>query len=253
MGRWLPRELFYIVKHGIKFTGMPAWPSHSRDDEVWAVVAFLRTLPRLEAERYRALAFGTPAGGTAAPPRVEHCARCHGRDGQGREVAAFPRLAGQSPQYQVNALQAYARASRHSGIMGPIAAALDQADIMALADYFGGLPGWTPIGTTADPAVARGAEIVSRGIPRQDVPACAECHEAAAPSRNPAYPVLAGQFAEYLRLQLELFAAGRRGGSPFAEIMRPIASRLTPDQMRDVAAYFAAAEVRAVGAVSRPR
>jgi hypothetical protein len=27
-------ELFYIVKHGIKFTGMPAWPALQRDDEV---------------------------------------------------------------------------------------------------------------------------------------------------------------------------------------------------------------------------
>jgi hypothetical protein len=29
---WEPEELFYIVKHGIKFTGMPAWPSLVRDD-----------------------------------------------------------------------------------------------------------------------------------------------------------------------------------------------------------------------------
>lgn len=32
--RWEPEELFYIVKHGIKFTGMPAWPAQERDDEV---------------------------------------------------------------------------------------------------------------------------------------------------------------------------------------------------------------------------
>ena len=29
---WRPRELFYIVKHGMKFTGMPAWPADGRDD-----------------------------------------------------------------------------------------------------------------------------------------------------------------------------------------------------------------------------
>ncbi|MFN2428348.1 MAG: cytochrome c, partial [Candidatus Binatia bacterium] len=47
-----PEELFYIVKHGIKFTGMPAWPALERDDEVWAVVAFLRMLPTLDPGEY---------------------------------------------------------------------------------------------------------------------------------------------------------------------------------------------------------
>lgn len=30
-----PEEIFWIVKHGLKYTGMPAWPSLGRDDEVW--------------------------------------------------------------------------------------------------------------------------------------------------------------------------------------------------------------------------
>ena len=57
---WKPAELFYIVKHGVKFTGMPAWPAQQRDDEVWAMVAFLRTLPDLPAEAYRRLVHGEP-------------------------------------------------------------------------------------------------------------------------------------------------------------------------------------------------
>src|SRR5215831_9343628 len=36
--RYTPAELFWIVKHGIKMTGMPAWSDHS-DDELWATVA----------------------------------------------------------------------------------------------------------------------------------------------------------------------------------------------------------------------
>ena len=46
--QWKERELFWIVKNGLKYTGMPAWPSRQRDDEVWAVVAFLRRLPDLD-------------------------------------------------------------------------------------------------------------------------------------------------------------------------------------------------------------
>lgn len=36
-------ELFWIIKHGIKMTGMPGWSDHS-DDELWATVAFLKKL-----------------------------------------------------------------------------------------------------------------------------------------------------------------------------------------------------------------
>jgi hypothetical protein len=32
-GRWRDRELFWIVKHGIKYTGMPSWPSLQRYDQ----------------------------------------------------------------------------------------------------------------------------------------------------------------------------------------------------------------------------
>jgi mono/diheme cytochrome c family protein len=44
-------ELFWIVKHGIKMTGMPAWSDHS-DDELWAMVAFLEELVEMSAQDY---------------------------------------------------------------------------------------------------------------------------------------------------------------------------------------------------------
>ena len=48
---WKDEELFWIVKHGIKYTGMPSWVAAERDDEVWSVVAFLK---RLKASMQRA-------------------------------------------------------------------------------------------------------------------------------------------------------------------------------------------------------
>lgn len=57
--------------------------------------------------------------------------------------------------------------------------------------------------------------------------------------RNPAYPVLTGQYADYLVLQLQLFKVQQRGGSDYAHIMRRVAAGLSLAQMRDVARYYA--------------
>ena len=50
-----PRAAFWIVKHGIKASGMPAWgPTHD-DPTLWSVVAFLQKLPELDEKGYRRL------------------------------------------------------------------------------------------------------------------------------------------------------------------------------------------------------
>ena len=50
---WKPNELFWVIKHGVKMTGMPAWgPTHS-DQKIWAMVAFLEKLPHMTASQYR--------------------------------------------------------------------------------------------------------------------------------------------------------------------------------------------------------
>ena len=41
-------ELFYIIKNGIRFTGMPGWGGE--DEENWKLVLFIRHLPKLTAK-----------------------------------------------------------------------------------------------------------------------------------------------------------------------------------------------------------
>lgn len=49
------RRQFWIIKHGIKASGMPAWgPTHS-DERIWAMVAFIQRLPELDEEYYQIL------------------------------------------------------------------------------------------------------------------------------------------------------------------------------------------------------
>ena len=270
--KWSPAELFSIVKHGIKFTGMPAWPAQERDDEVWAMVAFLRAFPDLDAAAYRRLVHGVgpnsawaATGREAAPIRgllepdaapagpettgqdmalrliAESCGRCHGVDGLGRGAGAFPKLAGQRPSYLYAALRAYADGERHSGVMEPVAAGLRPEEMRALARYYGGREAPAPEDVVPAPAAStrRGAVIARQGIPSDGIPACAACHGPAEHPHNPFYPRLAGQYADYLVLQLQLFADEQRGGSPYARLMQPTAHRLTPEQSRAVARYYA--------------
>ena len=52
--QFTPGELFWILKHGIKMTGMPAWSDHT-DPELWAIVAFLEKLPTMSEAEYAKL------------------------------------------------------------------------------------------------------------------------------------------------------------------------------------------------------
>jgi cytochrome c553 len=297
--KWDSKELFYIVKHGVKFTGMPAWPAQKRDDEVWAMVAFLLTMPMLTADDYERL---TRSGDLPPGPNVpmhdllgpqqaplavrESCGRCHGADGGGRGLGAFPKLAGQKPEYFVASMRAYASGRRSSGIMEPIAVGLSQGATAELARYYASLeskttdkkrqgtdtksvdPSAKPLLNTVEPSksrdpksttlsmstqherdltstaekpgspIERGRVIAMRGIPGQRVPACNDCHGPSDFPRNPNYPNLAGQFADYLVLQLTLFKKHARGGTAYAHLMRPVAAGLTAEQMRDVSLFY---------------
>jgi cytochrome c553 len=125
-------------------------------------------------------------------------------------------------------------------MMQPLAAPLARAEWDQLAGYYAALP-FPGADPTPYPAaeLARGRDIATLGIRGQGVPSCADCHGPGPERRNPAYPRLAGQFADYLVLQLELFKAQRRGGSAYAHIMTNVASRLRPEQMRAVARFYA--------------
>jgi hypothetical protein len=57
-----PAEQFWIIKHGIKLTAMPAWGKTHSDPLNWNMVAFVRQLPGTSAEEYRRLFASAPEG-----------------------------------------------------------------------------------------------------------------------------------------------------------------------------------------------
>jgi len=239
-------ELFYVVRHGIKFTAMPAWPAPSRDDEVWAVVAFLRALPELSPQAYDALVWGAPrldrtsATHASAPAVVlERCARCHGVHGEGRGLGAFPRLARQKQSYIEASLVAFASGRRPSGIMQPIAATLTARQRSDAADWYARQRLDSPSVPGAS-GHERGRSIARAGIPDRRIPPCSGCHGPAPHPLNDSYPLLEGQPVAYLRQQLELFADGTRGGTQYADLMRNTAIHaLTEAELSAVARYYA--------------
>jgi mono/diheme cytochrome c family protein len=58
---WTPRELFWIVKHGVKMTGMPSFGATHTDQEVWSIVAFIEKLPGMSADQYQQMKHEAPA------------------------------------------------------------------------------------------------------------------------------------------------------------------------------------------------
>jgi mono/diheme cytochrome c family protein len=50
-----PAEIFWVVKHGLKFTGMPSFAAiEVKDDEIWKIVAFVKKLPNVSEADFKA-------------------------------------------------------------------------------------------------------------------------------------------------------------------------------------------------------
>lgn len=84
-------EIFYIVKNGIRMTGMPAFgPTHS-DEEIWKIVAFVRHLPKL-----------TPPEKNELQAKIAEEAKRHheGAEQESREAAPHHEA---TPEHEVHA------------------------------------------------------------------------------------------------------------------------------------------------------
>ncbi|HEV7505777.1 MAG TPA: cytochrome c [Thermoanaerobaculia bacterium] len=69
-----PGETFWIVKNGLKMTGMPAFGVTHTDQEIWAIVAFLQKMPKLNPQEYQAMVQQAGLGA----PGAEHEEHEHG-------------------------------------------------------------------------------------------------------------------------------------------------------------------------------
>ena len=73
-----PAQQFWIIKHGVKLTAMPAWGLTHDDGIVWAIVAFVQKLPKMSAEEYQ---------NAVGAPKASEPEHSHGGGGSEQEPA----------------------------------------------------------------------------------------------------------------------------------------------------------------------
>lgn len=182
----------------------------------------------------------------AGATKATVCLACHGPNGNSTNPM-WPVLAGQNAAYITAQLTYFHDMERvdPSGLMPPVAAKLSPQDIADIAAYFSSQ---VPTGLEADPSYWQtGEKLYRAGDPQRGIPACMACHGPVGrgvPSAG--FPQLRAQHAIYLIAQLNEYASdtrytrdskGQSNGGLYDQIMHTVASRLTPQDMRDIASY----------------
>ena len=52
---WPAREIYWIVRHGVKMSAMPGWQYRLSDQEMWDITAFVKSMPSLSPQAYKAM------------------------------------------------------------------------------------------------------------------------------------------------------------------------------------------------------
>ncbi|EAR51538.1 Cytochrome c, class I [Oceanicola granulosus HTCC2516] len=68
---WESREVFWLVKHGVKMSGMPAFGTDHEDAAIWEITAFVKELPAMRPETYESLTAGANGHGQSTESHSE--------------------------------------------------------------------------------------------------------------------------------------------------------------------------------------
>jgi len=178
---------------------------------------------------------GAQSGGSAMA-----CFTCHGAQGQGDGSGAFPRLAGQAGWYVYKQLIDYASGDRPNKVMSGIAQRLTEAEMEAVAVYYSAIdaPYRAVLGQINGETLQWGGQLGAVGSAERGIPACVNCHGPSGTGNAPSVPYLAGQYANYMTYQLQLWREGVRDNDAM-NVMSSIAGKMTDEDMRAVSEYYA--------------
>lgn len=169
---------------------------------------------------------------------VTPCFMCHGLDGVGDSAGAFPRLTDQAAFYMYKQLIDYASGERPNDVMSPIARAMSEAQMADVAFYYSVVDAPFAPRPVVDPdLLERGRELAEDGLDEAGIEPCNLCHGRNGIGDPPLFPYLAGQYAPYTELQLQLWQEGVRANDPLG-VMAEIADALSDEDIRAVALYY---------------
>lgn len=183
---------------------------------------------------------------------VPACNSCHGPDGMGNDSMGTPRLAGQGFNYIVKQLTDFGSDKRKDEtmfIMNTNAKGLTKQDRRDVAAYVASLPKNVTgsnlkevkeLGTVKLGTRYLGKSLVMYGAPSRGIPACHSCHGYNGRGAYPVYPMIGNQKYVYLVNQLKNWHSGARANDPLAQ-MRKVASKLTEEDILNVATYLTTA------------
>jgi len=161
------------------------------------------------------------------------CAGCHGTDGA--SVGPAPVIGGLSEAYLASAMAAYKDGTRYSTIMGRIARGYDPGQLLDMSKYLAAQP-WVSSAEKVD------AKLAEQGKAIHNAKGCAGCHGASGISPMPTTPRLAGQYAEYLVLQMQDYKDAKKAIPASAMVMRPMIGPMSDDEIKALAAFYASAK-----------
>ncbi len=162
------------------------------------------------------------------------CAACHGADANSGSPA-YPKLAGQHPEYLVKQLQEYKSGKRANAVMQGMAAGLSDADMKNIAAWAASQKPKSGFAKDKE-LVSLGERIWRGGIADRNIAACAGCHSPNGAGIPAQYPRIAGQHADYTIAQLTGFRDGVRKNSVQ---MTQVAAKLNDREIRAVSDYVA--------------
>lgn len=85
-----PGKAFWVIKHGIKMSAMPAWGGSHDDATIWSMVAFLQKLPDMSPEQYKDIVARAPPDDDMDMDGGDAHDHAGASDGHGKEMDAAP-------------------------------------------------------------------------------------------------------------------------------------------------------------------
>ena len=169
------------------------------------------------------------------------CSACHGADGNSM-IDMYPKLAGQHPAYlekQLTEFRLAAKTGGAEGRMNPImigfAMGLSDEDIADLSAYFSSQ---VQAASNVADVPAAGEKLYKGGDTARGITACVACHGPEGKGASAAgFPMVGGQHANYIKIQLTQFRDGLRHND-LNGMMQDIAKKLTDKDIEVLSKYL---------------